>query len=276
MTEKNEKRVIEVPRRQFIAGVGKFAAGAAVGMGALGLVGCSSTETAQAEGENTSAEGAASKVELPAWPWPYKKLDSKVVAKRAYENYFKGGCMFAVGSALIQTLHEEVGDPYNFIPVEMYKYGSGGAAGWGTLCGSLNGACSVINLVCKDFGAVCNEVIGWYTKQPFPSTDHDEYAKFKGQETTVSNSPLCHNSVSKWCNKTGAKIGDPERKDRCAKLSGDVAAKTVELLNAYADGAFAAAYKAEGEYTSCFDCHSNKTNIISKMDCFDCHDDPHK
>ncbi|KKM09295.1 split soret cytochrome c precursor [Clostridiales bacterium PH28_bin88] len=218
---------------------------------------------------------AAGSLSVPAWPWPYKKLDPKVVKKRGYELYFKGGCMYGAAAAILFTLQEEVGFPYTTIPGDMFKYGAGGAVSWGTLCGALNGAGAMLNLVNKDYSKVLNELIGWYTEYPFPSKDHEDYCKFKNQVTTVAKSPLCHASVSLWVNAAGAKVNSDEKKDRCGKLTGDTAAKAVELLNALVDGNFIAAYKVSTEFEHCMTCHWEKgmDNEQGKMNCVSCHDD---
>ena len=51
----------------------------------------------------------------------------------------------------------------------MMRYGAGGIAGWGTVCGALNGACPIITLVAgKDYNKLVNELMGWYAHNPLP------------------------------------------------------------------------------------------------------------
>lgn len=217
--------------------------------------------------------------EVPAWPWPYKKLDPEVVRKRGYENYFKGGCMYGTASALLITLVEEVGFPYNVIPIDMFKYGAGGSVSWGTLCGALNGAGAVINMVTKDYSKLIGELNGWYTEFPFPTNKHEAYCKIKNQITTVSKSPLCHVSVSTWVNANNPiqKVNEDGKKDRCAKLSGDVAAYTVQLLNDAVDQKFVANYKPAAVFSHCAGCHTGPKSLLDnqqgQMNCVLCHDD---
>ncbi len=168
-----------------------------------------------------------------ALPWNYKTLDLDVVKRRGYDGYFVGGCMYATANALLTTLIETVGPPWDSIPADMFKYGGGGIANWGTLCGALNGASWVVQACAgKNSTVVLNELFQWYCGSPLPSRDHDSYAKYARQKATTSNSPLCHASSSKWSFTTKASMNSNERKDRCAKLAGDVAGKTAELLNA--------------------------------------------
>ncbi|MBO8126472.1 MAG: split soret cytochrome c precursor, partial [Firmicutes bacterium] len=108
-----------------------------------------------------------------------------------------------------------------------------------------------------------------------PTTDHDAYAKFTNQAQSIAGNPLCHASVSNWCQASGKAENSDERKDRCAKVSGDVAAKAIEMLNAYFDNKFAAAYKIPEEVERCRGCHVGK-NTLAKMNCAPCHPNAHK
>jgi hypothetical protein len=93
-------------------------------------------------------------------------------------------------------------------------------------------------------------------------------------------SPLCHASVSDWCKVSGKKVGSADRKDRCAKLTGDVAAKAVEMLNALADAKLSVGWKPTPEYATCMGCHNGPNSMLDneqgKMNCVPCHGDPHK
>lgn len=217
---------------------------------------------------------------VPAWPWPYKKLDPEVVRKRGYDGYQKGGCCYGAAYAIIGALAEEVGFPFTLVPIDMFRYGEGGAVGWGTLCGALNGSGAAISLVCNAdvYRKLINELMGWYTQEPFPSKKHDAYSKFPDQVQNVSGSPLCHVSVTEWCKASGFKVTDPQRLERCAKLTGDVAAFAVELLNRQLEGTFAPVYKTPDEFANCISCHVGKdsalNNVQGKMNCVQCHQ-PH-
>ena len=165
-------------------------------------------------------------------------------------------------------------------PPEIYFSSAGGAAGWGTLCGALFVAGNVINLVTplSDCMPIYSELIGWYTLEPFPSNRLDDIAKVKNQGQSVSNSPLCHISIGRWCEVTGLKVGTPEHVDRCAKLTGDVAARTVELLNLHSSGKFKAAYSPSQKVTACMGCHGKggeQSDAFGKMSCTECHE-PHE
>ena len=169
--------------------------------------------------------------EIPAHPWPYVELDPAAVEKLAYENFAGGGCCYSVASALLQTLSEKVGYPYNVVPEEMFLNGAAGY-GQGTLCGALGGAFAVVGLVCggADSKAVIKELSAWYGKTSFPHYQPEGEAPAH----TVSGSVNCSDSVTKFMAAANiAEMSDPVRITRCKSLSADVARKTVELLNVH-------------------------------------------
>ena len=265
-----EKQAKSLTRRNFLLGAGALA----TGMLATGIVGCGTTASTDAGAAKTSG---TAKGKTTAVPWTYKKLDVEMIRKRGYENYKKGGCIYAAGNALLETLQETVGGPWNNLPKEMFMYGAGGAYSWGTLCGALNGALLILNLAAKDHADLGNELMGWYTEFPFPSDKHEGYCEIKNQITTVANSPLCHVSVSTWANAANARINEKAKKERCAKLSGDTAARAAELLNAALEQKFAPAFKVSNDYSHCMACHQGEKSLLDneqgKMNCIDCHDD---
>lgn len=231
--------------------------------------------------------------EMPAFPWQYVKLDVEEVRKRGHEAYYRGGCCLGAFAAVVEALREKVGYPFTHIPVEMMGFGAGGVAGWGTTCGSLIGASAAINLVTKTDVArtIVDELIGQYTITPFPSQISNDYAvnhqflvaEYKSDielPQSVSNSPLCHVSVSEWCKTSGYASGSAERAERCGRLTGDVAALAVELLNANADGTFAPTFQFSEDAQTCMACHKLGENfeagnfIQGKGECLSCHE-PH-
>ena len=174
---------------------------------------------------------AEAKPEAPEYPFPYAKLDPDVVEARAYKAFYDvGGCCRAVADGIIGQLADNVGYPFNQIPIGMFANGAGGY-GAGTLCGSLNGAVAAIGLVCtpEDSAKLTRELFSWYKETPFPLYQPE----IKTDKTTVSGSVNCEESVLPFMQATGLSMGDDGRKARCAGVSADVAKKTVELLNAH-------------------------------------------
>lgn len=188
--------------------------------------------------------------------------------------------MRATALPVLLQLQEKVGYPYTLISPDMYRWAAGGGGGWGTICGTVAAGACVINLAVPfgDIGKVVGELFGWYAETALPTKNHEAYAKFPNQVQSVATTPLCHASVSNWCAASGFKEGSKERLDRCAKLCGDVAAKTIELLNDYHSGKLAVVYnKVNPEAQSCFSCHvEGRNDTLTKMNCLPCHDNPHK
>jgi len=226
-----------------------------------------------------------------SWPWPYTTLDPDKARVLGHDNFWAGyACSAGTFDALIKCLEEAVGDPYVDFPTKMLIFGHGGAVGWGTLCGVLTGGAAAISLVCEkaDSDKLINELIGWYSQALFPSDLANDYAinhlythtNFDMDLTqSISGSPLCHVSVSKWCTTADIGVGDNQRKERCARIVGDTAAKVVELLNAHFAGTFAAEYVAPAAIASCLSCHGSDGmagDVAAKMDCNSCHpEQPH-
>lgn len=154
----------------------------------------------------------------------------------------------------------------------------------------MNGAAAAISLVCdsKASGKIINELMQWYTETKLPSDVVNEYAvagKFntKGVDIalpqSVSGSPLCHVSVTNWCNESGYGIGSKEQNERCVRLSSDVVVKAVELINAFHKGELKTALVPPASVSECKTCHGHAgevKNASGKMDCVQCHDDPHE
>jgi len=219
----------------------------------------------------------------PPFPWPWAELDPDEVARRGYEFYFsRGACANATFYAIVDLLREKVGYPWTTLPDNLWLQGSGGVVSWGTICGSLNSAAMLINMVAgKDYPALVDNLLSWYCQFEFPSERYESYCKFPKQVTTVAGSPLCHMSVSKWARAAGVSTSSDEKKDRCAKLSGDVAVYTLELLNRYVkegSAAFAGKWEPYEEAKHCTACHTTSSVDIGpsqqgKLNCVTCHED---
>lgn len=207
--------------------------------------------------------------------WPYTELNPDEVAQRAYDNYWAGECMYGVAAALIDTLREKVGGPYEAFPSMVTLYGWGGVFGWSTVCGALNASAMVATLVAKNPVAVVDELYAFYSYEKLPN--HFPANRRHGDVKiiqTVANSPLCHASVTNWCKESGYKAFDIERKERCALVDSSVARYLVEVLNKEYRGEFAAAYPLPESVQHCRSCHDKGgelENTRGKMECVSCH-----
>ena len=168
-------------------------------------------------------------------------------------------------------MQDEVGYPYTVVPTRAFTYGSGGFYGWGTLCGALSSAVHIINLFHETATAntMTNELLAWYQQCEFPIYQPDIK-----NPTTVANSVLCHQSVTKFMSEAKVVRASDERKARCGGLTSDVSRFTVQMLNDFADGKFESKYKPAASVAACMSCHS--TDSHGKEDCLPCHGDPHK
>lgn len=259
-----------ITRKEFLRDSAKLVVGASVGAAGLGL--------------------ASAKEISQAWPWPYQTLDPDRVRILAHDSYWQEGrgCSYGAFDGIIQALAEILGEPYSSFPTELMIYGHGGTVGWGTLCGALNGAAGAICLVMtkEKSDKLINELLGWYTQTEFPTDKSNEYAVnhvFTDQRydqalpKNVCGSPLCHVSVTEWCIAAKFKAGSLERKERCARVTGDVAAYAVELLNKEIAGQFEPIYVPPASIAACMSCHGSGfiDNVKAKMECVRCHGDPH-
>lgn len=233
-----------------------------------------------------SNEAQAKSFETTPWPWPYVALDPEKARIKGHDNYWNGfACSAGCFDAIIAQLAELLPDPYAGFPTKVMLYGHGGSGGWGATCGAINAAAAAISLVLDrtNADALINELNGWYTQALFPSDisndygmNHDFTHQLYDMDLTQSScgSILCHASVTKWCNEADIPVGDNRRKERCGRLTGDVAAKTIEVLNAYFAGNFAAAYIPPSSIAACNACHGSSgmvKNTAAKMECTSCH-----
>jgi len=263
-------------RRRFLEFVGTMAA-----VAILGCAGREEVTPTPTTAVTPTPTPTPTPQQAPELPWPYVKLDVEKTRRLGYLGYHNGlHCAAGAFYAIVSQLQEKVGYPWTQIPVEMYHYGAGGVTGWAVLCGALNGAGGAINLAAgKDAKKIVNELMGWYTEFPFPSDESNSYRDYGIGELpkSVSGSTLCHVSVTRWCEVSGYASGSKERSERCARLAGDVAAKAVELLNAWKDGKFEPTYKLPDETQSCRNCHYKGKDFAAgqftrgKMNCLNCH-----
>ena len=246
-------------RRKLIIGAGAVAAGAAVLSSGV-----------------TSFVGKA--VASATTTYPYKKLDLAEVGRIAHEAYFTKYCAESVMTGIFKPLAKSVGEPYSSFPLGSVFWAHGGLMGWGTACGTLFGSGMAIGLITSGDGtkvttpngrmpvpageAIINDVIAYYANSELPIY---KPANPKTMITQVSKSdtPLCHVSVGRWMKKEGVKFFSPERVERCARLSADIAMYTTKLLNEWKDGT----YKPRNEPLAMV----LDNGITSQNNCTDCH-----
>lgn len=170
----------------------------------------------------------AETIESPGYPLEYKQLDPQKVLEEGYKRlYTHGGCGGGAFSAIVDLMGEEYGYPYNQYDGRVFAHAAAGY-GIGALCGSLVGACAAIGVFCEpaDARALRDDLFTWYKQHAFPGYQPE----FKA-ETTVSGSVQCADSVGIFMKQANLQMGDAPRVARCAAVTGETAAKAVELLN---------------------------------------------
>jgi hypothetical protein len=264
----------EITRKDFLASSSKYAVGAVIG--AIGL-------DALAGGKILANDKAAT------WPLPWITLDPDEARVKAHWLYWNDkDCCAGTFGGISEILKIKQPDPWANIPMEIMLFGRGGGNGWGTLCGCINGGAAMISLVTDkaSSGNLINELWGWYSQEYLPTATANDFAvqsKYSVHKydnklmPSISGSPLCHASVSQWCVVSGKKVGDTERKERCARVTGDCAAKTVQLLNAFFAKTFIPTFVTPSDNKACQGCHGSTAmnNVMTQMSCSPCHSDPH-
>ena len=237
-------------------------------------------------------------VEVPAHPSlgldiPIDPFDLFLgqAGRRAYRLYFdpvRGGCGSGAYLSILSLLKEQVGYPWTTLPDLMMSHAAAGYGGHGTLCGSLGGASCIINLVAygkKDqiFRQMIDRLFYWYTKQEFPTDRFDDISEMPGQVRVRAMSPLCHTSVSKWAMAAGEEISSKAKKERCAKVCGEVVYTVVLAMNEYFAGRWTPPRWEPSEgIRHCIECHGPDDMWHTKpslnhqqghMECMMCHAD---
>ena len=198
-------------RREFLKNVGKVAVAASV----------------------ATAIPMSVMAEAPVPPYAYAKLDPEKVGDCAYKRFSElGGCCVGVVAGLVESL-AAVNPDFAQFPVKMFQ---NGAAGYGqnSLCGCLGGAAAVIGMVCEsaDSKACLKEVIEWYKTSTLPTYDR---GSAPAVAQVVPGSPNCADSLLQFFQaapQINYDMSNPDRINRCACLTADVARKTAEVLNA--------------------------------------------
>lgn len=171
------------------------------------------------------------------------------------------------------------------LPETMFANLAAGYGGQGTLCGALGVGSQFFNLVAfddqKTYVKMTDELFQWYSRTVFPTSRFDDICYYPGQVQRLAKSPLCHISVSQWTLAAGSEVTSKQKKDRCAKVTGEVMFRTVEMLNDYVDGRYTQQeFPFKEENAACLSCHGaddmwhekdGMNNQQGKMTCNLCH-----
>jgi hypothetical protein len=217
-----------------------------------------------------------SKEDTPAMakPWTYVRLEPATVADEAAKLYRDGGCMYGVFTSIVSRLGRMMGEPFASFPFYMMRYGEGGTGGFGSLCGALNGAAAAVGLfeqTKERREQLIGELCSWYETTALP-VYRPAAPGTVDVPKSVAGSVLCHMSVSHWCKVASCDVLAKERKERCSRITADVATKAVELLNRnlLPSPTFNG---LSADVKSCLSCHGKQDlrDTQGKMGCNACH-----
>ena len=265
---------MDLNRRNLLCGLG----GLAVGTGLTALV---TTPSLAAEPTNNFKRFEQANGDFG---WQPHKLDPKEAAALAYEAYWYKdyACGYGVFYGIVGNMAEKFGAPYNQFPFTMFEFLKGGISDWGTICGALGGAAAAFALFYgrKERNAMVSDLFRWYEKTALPIYNPGEGAQaVKGDiPNSVSESVLCHISVSKWCYKNTEEATGKKRKERCGRLTADVCAKAIEILNAKIDAGknYTPMLGKLDAVKKCGECHQTKGEQVNWgkgiLNCTPCHD----
>lgn len=214
--------------------------------------------------------------------WKPHKLDPKECAQIAYEGYYYKGlaCGFGAFYGIIGSMGEKFGAPYKNFPFTMLEANKAGISGWGTICGALYGAVAAFALFYgrKERDPMVDELFRWYESTPLPVYQPGDKARVTDAvPSNKSESVLCHVSVGRWCYMNKQPQDGKLRSERCGRLTADVCAKAVEILNAKIDAGenWKGAMAKQSSVKKCGVCHSKKMPDTDwnkgKQDCAPCH-----
>lgn len=209
--------------------------------------------------------------------WMYNPLDPAETAEVAYGYYKEGSCMYATFKSVVTQLADKSGEPYASFPFHMMKYGHGGIGGFGTICGALNGAAALIGLLVAEKKIQDSLITGlfrWYEKSKLPEFRPQMPISDFTPPLSNSNSTLCHASTTNWGKAAGYAVNSDERKERCRRLTGDVAAQITVVLNEYFNNTYMTSGHDDETVRKCMTCHGKDGKLgdtSGKMSCTSCH-----
>lgn len=230
------------------------------------------------------------------WKQP-QKIDIEQAAEIAYEGYKDRGlgCCHGTFKGLVKPMLAQMGSPYNSFPIEIMRAGKSGVADSGSLCGSLLGAAYAFHLFfdAKIADEMQKELHRWYSQATLPQYS-PPVSNFKNYDVpkTIAILPECHASVDTWIKASGFAKETDERRERCDRLTADVAIKAAEIWNAQLNGRSFKQTSYTEKQMKCGQCHikgiaPDKTDpaygdgkymreVSTNMSCPSCHPSKNK
>ena len=203
---------------------------------------------------------ATSRTSAPLnWKQP-RPIDMPQAARIAYDGYKENGlgCCHGVFKGLVAPIIRQMGSPYNTFPIAVMRAGKSGVADSGSMCGALLGAAYAFHLFfdAKIADDMQKELHRWYSQTmlpvytPVPSNFKDYVVP-----QTKAILPECHASIDTWIKATGFAKETDERRERCGRLTADVAVKAAQIWNAQLSGQPFNATPMSNAQMYCGKCH---------------------
>lgn len=195
----------------------------------------------------------------PNWKQP-RKIDLAQAAPLAYDGYKDRGlgCCHGTFKGLVAPIIADMGAPYNQFPIEIMRAGKSGVADSGSLCGALLGAAYAFHLFfdAKIADEMQKELHRWYSQTKLPQYV-PAVSNFRDYDVpkTKAMLPECHASIDIWIKATGFSKETDERRERCGRLTADVAIQAAHIWNAHLEGRPFAATPMSDKQQYCGKCH---------------------
>ncbi len=193
------------------------------------------------------------------WKQP-RKINLEQAAPLAYDGYKERGlgCCHGTFKGLVSPVLNEMGAPYKLFPIDIMRAGKSGVADSGSLCGSLLGAAYAFHLFFEANIAdeMQKELHRWYGQTMLPKYI-PAVSNFKDYEVPKTRAvlPECHASVDVWIKATGFNKETDERRERCGRLTADVAIRAANIWNAQLEGQPFAMTRNSDAQMYCGKCH---------------------
>jgi hypothetical protein len=175
--------------------------------------------------------------------WEPRRADAANLADLTYREFRLAGlgCGYSAFAGLVNTFAAQFGAPYDSFPFALMTGRRGRYSGAGKTCGALLGAGAAITIFWgrRAGEPLIKELRDWYAATPLPgySPSAETLALTGGQgrdipmPLSVAGSHLCTDSQANWVRARACAVQEPDKKERCGRLTVDVALKAMEILN---------------------------------------------
>ncbi|MBP5620808.1 MAG: C-GCAxxG-C-C family protein [Thermoguttaceae bacterium] len=172
--------------------------------------------------------------------WKFAKLDPDLVAKRAYENFKAGGCLYGAfkGACLayadaVEASDAEFAKIARGVPFVAFRCGRGGFGKLRELCGAMAGAIMFMSCFCEkvdDLNDMAG-LLGGFAKTAALPTYVPENDECPNMFTFVADGLTCKDMGVGWV------LNAPEEQrknwvgERCARHTASIMKKAAEIIN---------------------------------------------